>query len=57
MMINHPGPCVVDFICEKNEHVYPMVASGKALQEMELGVVGKGSAPPSNTARDLGTLA
>ena len=57
-MVNHPGPCVVDFICEKDEHVYPMVASGKALHEMELGVVGQTNPnPPSNTARELGTLA
>jgi acetolactate synthase-1/2/3 large subunit len=58
-MINHPGPCVVDFLCEKNEHVYPMVGVGKALHEMELGVVGQGAgqAPPPNSARELGTLA
>jgi acetolactate synthase-1/2/3 large subunit len=55
-MINHPGPVVADFHCEMNEHVYPMVASGKALHEMELGVVGQ-TVPPSNTARELGTLA
>ena len=55
-MINHPGPCVVDYHCEMNEHVYPMVASGKALHEMELGVVGQ-VAPQTNTARELGTLA
>lgn len=53
-MVNHPGPCVVDFICEANEHVYPMVPSGKALHEMELGTVG--CAPP-NSAREMGTLA
>jgi acetolactate synthase-1/2/3 large subunit len=57
-MVNTPGPVVADFHCEMNEHVYPMVASGKALHEMELGVVGKGAeVPPSNTARELGTLA
>jgi acetolactate synthase I/II/III large subunit len=55
-MIETPGPVVVDFLCEANEHVYPMVASGKALNEMELGHIGKGT-PPPNTARDLGTLA
>jgi acetolactate synthase I/II/III large subunit len=54
MMIKHDGPCVVDFLCETKENVYPMVASGKALHEMELGVVGAGQ---SNTARELGTLA
>ncbi|HVS71725.1 MAG TPA: biosynthetic-type acetolactate synthase large subunit [Phycisphaerae bacterium] len=60
-MIAHPGPCVVDFLCEKDEHVYPMVASGKALHEMELGVVGQAAAAaqsaPPNSARELGTLA
>jgi acetolactate synthase-1/2/3 large subunit len=59
-MINHPGPCVVDFLCEKDEHVYPMVASGKALHEMELGVVGQTASQPAphpNAARELGTLA
>jgi acetolactate synthase-1/2/3 large subunit len=59
-MISYPGPCVVDFICEKDEHVYPMVASGKALHEMELGVVGKtqgAAAPHPNASRELGTLA
>lgn len=53
-MVNHPGPCVVDFLCETAENVYPMVASGKGLHEMELGIVG--SAPP-NSDRDMGTLA
>ena len=48
-MIDTPGPVVVDFLCEANEHVYPMVANGKALHDMELGVVGKDNitAPPS----------
>jgi len=55
-MIRHPGPCVVDFLCEANENVYPMVASGKALHEMDLGVVGSTPVPP-NSARDLGSLA
>jgi acetolactate synthase-1/2/3 large subunit len=55
-MIQHPGPCLVDFLCETNENVYPMVASGKALHEMELGVVGEAPAP-ANTARELGSLA
>jgi len=53
-MIKHPGPCVVDFLCETTENVYPMVASGKGLHEMEMGVVG--TVPP-NSARDMGTLA
>ncbi len=58
-MINTPGPVVVDFHCEMNEHVYPMVASGKALHEMELGVIGESAqqTPPPNSARELGTLA
>ena len=55
-MIAHPGPCVVDFICEANEHVYPMVPSGKALHEMELGAIGQAPVHP-NSARELGTLA
>jgi acetolactate synthase-1/2/3 large subunit len=55
-MISTPGPVVVDFHCEMNEHVYPMVASGKALHEMELGVVGQ-TAPHANAGRELGTLA
>jgi acetolactate synthase I/II/III large subunit len=53
-MIKHDGPCVLDCLCEANENVYPMVASGKALHEMDLGEVGQ-AAP--NTARELGTLA
>ncbi len=53
-MVRHPGPCVVDFLCEEDENVYPMVASGKGLHEMELGIVG--TAPP-NSGRDMGTLA
>ncbi len=53
-MVNHPGPCVVDFLCETAENVYPMVASGKGLHEMELGVVG--TAPP-NSGREMGSLA
>jgi acetolactate synthase I/II/III large subunit len=36
-MITHKGPIVVDFYVEPNEHVYPMVPSGKGLHEMELG--------------------
>ena len=53
-MIRHPGPCLVDFICETDENVYPMVPSGKGIHEMDLGIVG--SAPP-NMERDMGTLA
>ncbi|HUB25336.1 MAG TPA: biosynthetic-type acetolactate synthase large subunit [Tepidisphaeraceae bacterium] len=36
-MLSHSGPVVVDFFVEPNEHVYPMVPSGKGLHEMELG--------------------
>jgi acetolactate synthase-1/2/3 large subunit len=36
-MLDHKGPVVVDFKVEANEHVYPMVPSGKGLHEMELG--------------------
>jgi len=35
--IEYPGPVVLDAICEKDEHVYPMVPAGKALDEMVLG--------------------
>jgi acetolactate synthase-1/2/3 large subunit len=38
-MLAHPGPVVVDFYVEPNEHVYPMVPSGKRLHEMELGTL------------------
>ena len=38
-MLAHKGPCVVDFAVETNEHVYPMVPSGKGLHEMELGTL------------------
>lgn len=35
--IEYDGPVVLDAICEKDEHVYPMVPAGKALDEMVLG--------------------
>ncbi len=38
-MLAHPGPVVCDFFVEPNEHVYPMVPSGKGLHEMELGTL------------------
>ena len=38
-MLAHNGPVVVDFFVEPNEHVYPMVPSGKGLHEMELGTL------------------
>ena len=33
----HDGPVVMDAICEKDEHVFPMVPAGKGLHEMVLG--------------------
>jgi acetolactate synthase-1/2/3 large subunit len=38
-MLSHDGPVVVDFQVEPNEHVYPMVPSGKGLHEMDLGTL------------------
>jgi acetolactate synthase-1/2/3 large subunit len=38
-MLTHKGPIVVDFYVEPNEHVYPMVPSGKGLHEMEMGTL------------------
>jgi acetolactate synthase-1/2/3 large subunit len=38
-MLAHNGPVVVDFAVEPNEHVYPMVPSGKGLHEMEMGTL------------------
>jgi acetolactate synthase-1/2/3 large subunit len=38
-MLEHDGPVVCDFYVEPNEHVYPMVPSGKGLHEMELGTL------------------
>jgi acetolactate synthase-1/2/3 large subunit len=38
-MLDCKGPIVVDFRVEPNEHVYPMVPSGKGLHEMELGTL------------------
>jgi acetolactate synthase-1/2/3 large subunit len=38
-MLAHKGPVVVDFYVEPNEHVYPMVPSGKGLHEMEMGTL------------------
>jgi acetolactate synthase I/II/III large subunit len=38
-MLAHKGPMVLDFFVEPNEHVYPMVPSGKGLHEMELGTL------------------
>jgi acetolactate synthase-1/2/3 large subunit len=36
-MLNTPGPVVVDVHVEPEENVYPMVAVGKSLHEMEMG--------------------
>ncbi len=38
-MLAHKGPVVVDFYVEPNEHVYPMVPSGKGLHEIEMGTL------------------
>ena len=38
-MLAHDGPVLVDFFVEPNEHVYPMVPSGKGLHEMEMGTL------------------
>ncbi|MCY2951333.1 MAG: biosynthetic-type acetolactate synthase large subunit [Planctomycetota bacterium] len=38
-MLKHDGPILVDFFVEPNEHVYPMVPSGKGLHEMEMGTL------------------
>jgi acetolactate synthase-1/2/3 large subunit len=38
-MLAHNGPVLVDYYVEPNEHVYPMVPSGKGLHEMELGTL------------------
>jgi acetolactate synthase I/II/III large subunit len=40
-MLSHDGPVVVDFFVEPDEHVYPMVPSGKGLHEQVLGTVGQ----------------
>ncbi|MHC4672553.1 MAG: biosynthetic-type acetolactate synthase large subunit [Planctomycetota bacterium] len=36
-LIAHPGPAVLDVHVEREENVYPMVAVGKSLHEMEMG--------------------
>ena len=36
-MINTPGPVVMDVHVDREENVYPMVAVGKSLHEMEMG--------------------
>ena len=32
-----PGPYIINFVVEPEENVYPMVATGKSLHEMDLG--------------------
>jgi acetolactate synthase-1/2/3 large subunit len=62
-MLAHKGPVVVDFFVEPNEHVYPMVPSGKGLHEQVLGTVGKDGGQVEGHLRqftgglDEGTLA
>ena len=36
-MLKHPGPVVLHVLVEPEENVYPTVATGKALHEMDLG--------------------
>jgi acetolactate synthase-1/2/3 large subunit len=36
-MLKHEGPVVLHVVVEPEENVYPMVATGKALHEMDLG--------------------
>lgn len=62
-MLAHKGPVVVDFAVEPEEHVYPMVPSGKGLHELVLGVIGqegpvsKQQVENQKGAQDLGSLA
>ena len=36
-MLATPGPVLVEFVVEPNEHCYPMVGAGKALDDMIIG--------------------
>ncbi len=36
-MLKHEGPVVLHCAVEPEENVYPMVAAGKSLHEMDLG--------------------
>jgi acetolactate synthase-1/2/3 large subunit len=59
-MLSHDGPVVVDFKVEPNEHVYPMVPSGKGLHEQVLGTVaneGGNTAGQETFGLDAGSLA
>ena len=38
-MLETPGPVLAEFAVEANEHVYPMVPTGKGLHEMEMGTL------------------
>ena len=35
--LEHDGPCVMDCLIEKHEHVYPMLPAGKTVDDMVLG--------------------
>jgi len=52
-MLAHKGPVVVDYFVEPNEHVYPMVPSGKGLHEQVLGTVGLEGGMVENRLRNL----
>ena len=53
-MLTHKGPVVVDFFVEPNEHVYPMVPSGKGLHEQVLGVIGQDGGQVEQHLRKFG---
>ncbi|HEX8325820.1 MAG TPA: biosynthetic-type acetolactate synthase large subunit [Tepidisphaeraceae bacterium] len=40
-MLSHDGPVVLDCHVDPEEHVYPMVAAGKGLHELTLGMIGQ----------------
>lgn len=52
-MLSHDGPVVVDFFVEPDEHVYPMVPSGKGLHEQVLGTVGEKSSSRNATQEKI----
>ncbi len=35
--LNHPGPAVVEFVVNRDENVYPMVAQGSTIDQMIMG--------------------
>lgn len=49
-MLSHDGPVVVDFFVEPDEHVYPMVPSGKGLHEQVLGTVDPHAKPRTTSS-------